>query len=80
MPIGTYHSKKEIDEAIADAIAAGWTYHKGGKSHTVGYLKCENVTIGTHQNCKCMIPISGSPQNPGNAANKIRQHTRNKAC
>lgn len=65
--MGTYHSKKDIDEVILNAVSHKWLYEKKGHRHVVGYLYCSEFS-----NNRCKVPINGTPQSPTGFAKKLR--------
>lgn len=61
------HPKKEVQEALEEICADGWWALETGRSHW-GVLKC-----GHHEPGGCQVWVNGTPQNPGNHANKPRR-------
>lgn len=66
MPTKGRHQKKEVQEARDYALAKGWRLERRS-GHTWGFLLCN-----TRSREGCRVKITSTPQNPGNAARRIR--------
>lgn len=65
-----YHKHKEINSAIADAVANGWHWvPRKGRGHAVGILRCDKGH-GEHT-----MSVWGSPEPPERHARDIRAFT-----
>jgi hypothetical protein len=63
------HSKKEIEDALAEAEAAGWSVLKReGHTHAWGLLRCKH-------GC-CQQTVNSTPRVPENEASRIRRAVR----
>jgi hypothetical protein len=62
------HQNKDVRKAIQYAESLGWTYVAAiGKRHLKGELICPIADSG------CRVAVYGTPQNPTQAAKRIRQ-------
>jgi len=69
LPIGKYHPNKEINSAIQDAVANGWSWNPSPKGHAKGRLKC-NLGHTEH-----MFSVWSTPSSTHNEAARIRRKT-----
>ena len=68
MPRRPRHAKKEVEEALADAEAEGWTVIPRSSGHCWGVMRCsESSTAG------CQKFIWSTPRSPGDHARDIRR-------
>lgn len=65
------HSKKEVQEAIEAITADGWFTLETGRGHW-GVMRC-----GHGDRDGCQIWVHGTPESPGNHANKLRRAASN---
>ncbi|MYN65608.1 MAG: hypothetical protein F4X11_11350 [Acidobacteria bacterium] len=62
------HPKKEVEGALADAEAAGWTVTPTSSGHRWGVVRCtESSRLG------CQASIWSTPRNPGAHARQLRR-------
>lgn len=62
------HPKKEVEEALADAEAAGWTVMPTATGHRWGYMRCCEASRSG-----CEASVWSTPRNPGNHAKQLRR-------
>ena len=61
------HPKKEVEDALADAEAAGWTVTPTSSGHRWGVMRCaESSRSG------CQVSIWSTPRNPGVHERQLR--------
>jgi len=66
------HPKPEVEAALREAEAAGWTVYPTTAGHRWGYMRClERSRAGCEQS------IWSTPRNPGNHAKRLRASVRN---
>lgn len=62
------HPKKEVEEALGEAEAAGWSVRATKAGHKWGTAKCGSG---------CSEFVWSTPRSPGNHAKRIRRAVRN---
>ncbi|MCL5067156.1 MAG: hypothetical protein M1368_02230 [Thaumarchaeota archaeon] len=65
--MGTYHSQKDIDKVIREAVSHGWLCDKKGQAHVVVTLYCAEPSSN-----RCRFWLDGTPRNPSGAAKRLR--------
>ncbi len=67
MAVRPRHPSKDIEAAVADAEAQGWTWHKVS-GHAWGKLYCKH-----HDRDGCTIFVWSTPRSAGNHAKAIKR-------
>lgn len=66
------HPKKEVEDALSEAEAAGWRVEMTPKAHGWGKMLCPERSRNG-----CSKSIWSTPRSPGNLARDIRRELRN---
>jgi hypothetical protein len=66
------HPKKEVEEAVRYAEAAGWRAEVGG-SHAWGRIYCPYNDAECRCGEFCITSVWSTPKNPGNHARQIKR-------
>jgi hypothetical protein len=67
------HPKKEVEHALRELEALGWTVEVRGGGHAWGLLKCPANSRECRGGTFCQMTINSTPQNPSSHAAKLRQ-------
>jgi len=62
------HPRKEIEDALAEAEAAGWTVAQTASGHRWGVMRC-----GESSRAGCQASVWSTPRNAGNHARQLRR-------
>lgn len=62
------HPKKEIEDALSEAEAAGWRVESSGFGHRWGVMRCRERSRNG-----CQASIWSTPRDPGNHAKQLRR-------
>lgn len=66
------HPEKDVEAALWEAEALGWTVVKrNGKGHAWGLLRCPLPAVDCRCGKFCQMSISSTPQNAGSHAAKL---------
>ncbi|MXZ37403.1 MAG: hypothetical protein F4Z19_03940 [Holophagales bacterium] len=65
------HPKKDVEVALREAEAAGWTVTPTSSGHRWGVMKC-----GEASRSGCQVSIWSTPRNPGRHADQLRRFVR----
>lgn len=62
------HPKKEVEEALSAAEAAGWRVESTASGHRWGVMRCAEASREG-----CQVSIWSTPRSPGNHARQLRR-------
>ena len=65
------HPKKDVEIALAEVEAAGWTVTPKSSGHRWGVMKC-----GEASRSGCQVSIWSTPRNAGHHANQLRRFVK----